>query len=93
MQFLAPVVAAPALIFIGILMISSLKDIELDDITELLPAALTVLLIPLTSGIETGIAFGLISHVLIKTLTFKFKDISILEIILAALFVIKFIVG
>ncbi|MBQ6796632.1 MAG: NCS2 family permease [Clostridia bacterium] len=84
---------APALIFVGILMISSVKDLDFDDITEAIPAFVTLTFMPLTYSIANGIAFGLITHLLLKVLTFKFKDISIVEIILVALFIVKFVLG
>lgn len=84
---------APALIFVGILMISAVKDIDFDDITEAIPAFVTITFMPFTYSIANGIAFGLITHLLLKAFTLKFKDISIVEIILVALFILKFVMG
>lgn len=81
---------APALIFVGILMISAVKDLDLSDYTEAVPAFVCFTFMPFTYSIANGIAFGLITHLLIKLLSFKFKDISIAEIILVALFVLRY---
>jgi AGZA family xanthine/uracil permease-like MFS transporter len=83
---------APALIVVGVLMMASLKDIDFSNITDAVPAFLTMVMMPLTYSIATGIGIGLISYVLIKLCTGKIKDLHILTIIIAALFVIKFII-
>ena len=82
---------APALIIVGVLMMASLKDIDFSDVTEAVPAFLTMVMMPLTYSIATGIGIGLISYVLIKLCTGKIKDLHVLSIIVALLFVIKFI--
>ena len=84
---------APALIFVGAMMLKQLKDVEFEDITIAIPALLTVFLMPTTSSIATGIAFGIISYVLIKALTGKAKEVKPLTYILALLFILKFVVG
>ena len=84
---------APALIFVGAMMLKNLKDVEFEDITVAVPALLTIFLMPMTSSIATGIAMGLISYVVIKLLTGKVKEVKPLTFILAALFVLKFVVG
>jgi AGZA family xanthine/uracil permease-like MFS transporter len=84
---------APALVIVGVFMMSPIQKINFDDYTELIPAFLTIIMMPLTSSIAEGIAFGMVSYVLLKLLTGKFKDISILMVILAAFFMVKFIVG
>lgn len=82
---------APALIVVGVLMMGCLKDIDFTDMTEALPAFLTMIMMPLTYSISTGIGVGLISYVLIKLFTGKLKDLHILSVIVAIFFVIKFI--
>ncbi|MDW7658009.1 MAG: NCS2 family permease [Bacillota bacterium] len=82
---------APALIVVGVLMMASLKDINFKDMTEAVPAFLTMVMMPLTYSIATGIGIGLISYVLIKLGTGKIKDLHLVTIIIAALFIIKFI--
>lgn len=96
--FLSPVflmipgaATAPALILVGAMMMTPVKNINFDDFTESIPAFLTIVMMPLTYSISEGILFGVISFVLLKVLAGKFKDISIVTIILAALFMLKFL--
>ncbi len=82
--------AASALILVGAMMITPIKNIEFDDYTELIPAFFTIVMMPLTYSISDGIMFGVLTYVLLKLLSGKFKEISVITIILALLFVIKF---
>ena len=84
---------APALVFVACLMAKNLKDINWDDLTEYIPAVVTVLAMPLTFSIATGIGFGFISYALIKILSCRFKDLSMSVMTVSGLFLIKFIVG
>ena len=84
---------APALIFVGAMMLKNLKDIDFADITVAVPALFTVFLMPITSSIATGIAFGMISFVVLKVFTGKARTIKPLTYILALLFVLKFVYG
>lgn len=84
---------APALIFVGAMMLKNLKDIDFADITVAVPALFTIFLMPITSSIATGIAFGMISYVILKVFTGKAKEVKPLTYILAALFVLKFVYG
>lgn len=81
---------APALIFIGGLLLSAIKDMEFDDVSEAIPAYLALIMMPLTYSIANGIAIGLIAHTLIKIFTGKFKDLNIIAVVLSALFVIRY---
>lgn len=81
---------APALIFIGGLLLSAIKEMEFDDITDAIPAYLAMFTMPLTYSIANGIAIGLISYTLIKIFTGKIKEVHILTIILSALFVLRY---
>ena len=81
---------APALILVGAMMMTPVKNINFDDFTESIPAFLTIVMMPLTYSISEGILFGVLSFVLLKVLTGKFKDISIVTIVLAVLFMLKF---
>ena len=83
---------APALIYVGFLMLTSVVKVDFSDITEGLPAFLTVVMMPLSYSIANGIAFGIISYVLIKTLTGKVKEVKLCTWVVAALFLIKFFV-
>lgn len=82
---------APALILVGAMMMTPVKNINFDDFTESIPAFLTIVMMPLTYSISEGILFGVLSFVILKVLTGKFKDISIVTIILAVLFLLKFL--
>ena len=81
---------APALIFVGALMISSIKELEWDDMSVAIPSFLTIIMMPLTYSISNGIAFGLLSHVIIKVACGKFKEIKPFTVVLAILFIIRF---
>ena len=83
---------APALIFVGILMFTVVKEIDTSDLTEFIPAVITMIIMPLTYNIATGIEFGVLSYVLIKLFTGQIKNISIIMVILAILFIIKEII-
>lgn len=83
---------APALFMVGLFMISPILKIDLNDYTESIPAFLTIIMMPLTYSIAEGIAFGMLAYVILKVLTGKFKDISIVMYVLAVLFILKFFV-
>lgn len=96
--FLSPVfcaipgfATAPALIYVGFLMISSVVEIDMDDLTEAIPAYLCLIGMPLFYSISEGIALGVISYVLINLVCGKTKKITPLMYILAILFVLKYI--
>ena len=81
---------APALILVGSFMMSSVKKIDFDDFTESIPAFLTIAMMPLAYSIADGIAFGMVSYVVLKLLTGKGKDVSPVMYVLAVLFILKF---
>lgn len=94
--FLAPVflmipgsATAPALVIVGLFMISPIQRIDLEDYSQSLPVFLTIIIMPLAYSISEGIAFGLLSFVLIKAFTGRWKEISITLYILALLFLLK----
>ena len=80
---------APALIIVGIYMMMSLRDINYDDWTELIPSLMGFFMMPLAYSIAVGIEFAIVSYVLIKVFTGKFKDISFLMVALSVLFIAK----
>ncbi len=82
---------APALVLVGVMMMTPIQNLDLDDFTESIPAFFTLIMMPLTFSIAEGIVFGILSYVILKLLTGKFKDISIISYILAVLFILKFI--
>ncbi|MGE5561248.1 MAG: NCS2 family permease [Chloroflexota bacterium] len=97
--FFAPVVGivpeaatAPALIVVGFLMLTVVKEIPFDKLDEALPAFITIITIPLTYSIARGIGYGFVSYVLIKLFTGKAKDIHPLMYIVSALFVYSFLI-
>jgi len=81
---------APALFIVGLFMISPIHKIDLDDITESVPAFLTIIMMPLAYSIAEGITFGMLAYVALKILTGKYKEISVVMYVLAVLFVLKF---
>ncbi|WP_425538529.1 NCS2 family permease [Microaceticoccus formicicus] len=80
---------APALIIVGLFMMEPIKDIDFKDFTEAIPAFLTITMMPFAYSIAEGIVFGMVSYVLLKVLTGKAKDVSILMYILAVIFILK----
>lgn len=98
-MFLSPVASliptaaiAAALVYVGVLMIGGVAKIEWSDPSVALPAFLTLSVIPFSYNISYGIAFGLISYILIKLFTGKVKDIKIGTWIIGILFTIMFFV-
>lgn len=96
--FFAPVFTAipgsaicPALVIVGLFMLSPVKDIPLDDYSESIPAYLTIILMPMTYSISNGIMIGLISYVILNLCTSKHKKISVFMAILSLLFILKYI--
>ena len=82
---------APALIFVGFLMIMAVKDISFENPIEAIPAYIALLTMPLTYSISDGIAFGIISYVILHVFGGKAKDVKPLMYILAVLFILKYI--
>ena len=80
---------APALIIVGMYMMVSLRDLNYDDWTEAIPSMLGFFMMPFAYSIAIGIEFAIVSYVIIKILTGKFKDISLLMVVLSALFIAK----
>lgn len=96
--FLAPIflmvpaaATAPALIIIGLFMMSSVADIDFSEISAGFPAFITIIFMPFTYSIANGIIFGMLSFTIIKLLSGKVKDVSITMYILSIFFLIKII--
>lgn len=81
---------APALIFVGILMLSNIKDVDFSCMTNALPAFCTVVFMPFTYSIANGIAFGLITYCIVNTLAGKKSDIKSLTWIVAIIFITRY---
>ncbi|MBE6945473.1 MAG: NCS2 family permease [Ruminococcaceae bacterium] len=96
-MFLAPVAAiipAPAtsaaLIYVGILMLSGLKKVAFDDMTQLVPVAVMLIAMPISGSIGHAIGLGMIVYTMMKVFSGKFKDVSILTYAISLLFLVKF---
>ena len=83
---------APALILVGLFMLEPIKEIDLVDFTEAIPAFITLIIMPLSYSIADGIAFGMISYVIIKLASGKAKEVSFATYIISALFILKFFI-
>ena len=81
---------APALFIVGLFMMTPVLSINFEDYSESIPAFFTIIMMPLTYSIADGIVFGMLAYVFIKVFTGKFKDVSLIMYILAALFILKF---
>ena len=96
--FLAPLVAiipyeaaTPALIIVGFLMMSQIKNIDWDDLGIAIPAFLTIILMPFTYNISVGIGAGFITHVLIRVFQGRAKEVHALLYFVSGLFMIYFL--
>ena len=83
---------APALVMVGFFMLSPITKIDLEDPTEALPAFVTFLMMPLTYSISEGIVFGMLSYVVVKALSGKTKDVTPAMYLIAAIFIVKFLI-
>jgi AGZA family xanthine/uracil permease-like MFS transporter len=82
---------APALLFVACLMLRDLGDIEWNDTTEAVPAAITALVIPFTYSIAEGIAFGFITYAALKLTTGRAREVKPVIWVIAALFAFKIV--
>ena len=81
----------PVLVIVGLFMLTPIKDIDLDDYAESIPAFITIIMMPLTYSISDGILCGVISYVAINALCGNMKKLNATVCILAVLFVMKYI--
>ena len=95
--FIAPVAAvippaatSAALIYVGILMLMGLRNVDFGDMDQMVPVALMLIGMPVSGSIGHAIGLGLISYTLIKVFSGKFKDVSALTYVISALFLVKF---
>ena len=96
-MFIAPIAAiipaaatSSALIYVGILMMSGLKNIKFDDMSQLVPVSLMLIAMPISGSIGHAIGIGLITYTVIKVFTGKAKEVSVLTYVISALFLVKF---
>jgi AGZA family xanthine/uracil permease-like MFS transporter len=81
---------APALIFVGVLMVKNFANVDMKDLRSAVPAFLTLIMMPLTYSISNGIGIGCISYVLITLFTGKYTKKDIIATVIALLFIAKF---
>ena len=82
---------APALVIVGLFMMSSVGDIDFNDYTESIPAFLTIIMMPFSGSIAEGIVFGMISYVVLKVITGRYKEVSGTMGVIAVLFVLRIV--
>ena len=95
--FIAPIAAiipaaatSAALIYVGVLMLMGLKNVNFDDMDQMVPVALMLIAMPISSSIGHAIGLGLISYTVIKVFSGKAKEVSVLTYVISALFLVKF---
>jgi AGZA family xanthine/uracil permease-like MFS transporter len=84
---------APALIFVGFLMMAPVIEIDFKDPTEGIPAFLAIVMMPFAYSIAEGIVYGLLSYTLLKVATGKFKEIPVITWVLFVIFVLRFFIS
>ena len=96
-MFLAPIAAvipgaatSAALIYVGVLMLQGLKNVDFGDMDQMLPVAIMLIGMPVSGSIGHAIGLGLISYTFVKVLSGKAKDVSVLTYVISALFLVKF---
>jgi AGZA family xanthine/uracil permease-like MFS transporter len=82
---------APALFYVACLMLRELVELNWDETTEVVPAAVTALAMPFTYSIANGLAFGFITYAVLKLFTGRVKEVHLMVWIIAAVFLFKFI--
>ena len=81
---------APALIFVGILMLGNIRDVDFSDMSNALPAFCTIVFMPFTYSIAKGVAFGLITYCLMKLTTGRRQDVKVLTLAISVVFVVRY---
>ena len=82
---------APALIIVGLLMVSAIKDIDFEDFTEGFPAFMCIIMMPFTYSIANGVAAGIIFYTLLKVITGKYQKVHWMMYLLFFLVVIRYL--
>ena len=95
--FLAPIAAiipgaatSAALVYVGVLMLQGLKNVNFDDMDQMLPVAIMLIGMPISGSIGHAIGLGLISFTFVKVLSGKAKEVSVLTYVISAIFLVKF---
>lgn len=81
---------APALIYVGVLMLSGIKNVDLEDMSSAIPAFLILIMMPMTYSVANGIGIGCIAYVIIQMFSGKYTKNDIIVTVIAVLFVLKF---
>ena len=81
---------APALIFVGILMLGNIRDVDFSDISNALPAFCTIVFMPFTYSIANGVAFGLITYCLMNLMTGRRREVKALTLMISFVFVVRY---
>jgi AGZA family xanthine/uracil permease-like MFS transporter len=90
MKVIPLMATTPALIMVGILMMDSFRQLDFDDLTSLATATVALLAMPLTFSISEGIALGFITYVGIMLGTGRYKQVTTITYIMAAVFVLRY---
>jgi AGZA family xanthine/uracil permease-like MFS transporter len=83
---------APALVIVGFLMMRAVTDIDFKDPTEGIPAFLAIVMMPFAYSIAEGIVYGLLSYVILKTLSGRLKDTTVVTWVLFVIFILRFFI-
>ncbi|MDM0115900.1 NCS2 family permease [Variovorax sp. J22R133] len=86
-----PYATAPALLYVACLMLRELTELDWDESTEVVPAAVTALVMPFTYSIANGLAFGFITYAGLKLFTGRAREVHVMVWIIAAVFLFKFV--
>lgn len=81
---------APALIFVGILMLGNIRDVDFSDMSNALPAFCTIVFMPFTYSIANGVAFGLITYCLMNIMTGKRREVRALTFMISVVFMVRY---
>ena len=81
---------APALIFVGILMLGNIRDVDFSDMSNALPAFCTIVFMPFTYSIANGVAFGLITYCLMNRRTGRRREVKALTLMISFVFVVRY---
>ncbi len=97
--FIAPIAAiipaaatSAALIYVGVLMLMGLKNVDFSDMDQMVPVCLMLIAMPVSGSIGHGIGLGLIAYTIIKIFSGKAKEVSVLTYVISAIFLVKFFV-